>query len=308
MSLVGKRVVGSSGSIERRDFLRWSATGVVATALGVPLLTAGTAQASGLTQGLGVRAGRTLYSFTNGDSYVLFVDQVGAGLVTTTLFNTDFGSPHQAQIARLQDGKSVKDFGAAIGMGNVPAALGMLVGFYGGPNVVATGAVQTTYQNLEAGQYILLCFVADPGGPPHFVMGMFAGFEVVGPTAGLAAPRNVTATVQAADEKKYVIPAALRSHSVIRFENNASKDVHEFTIGQLLPGKTIDQVSTWAGNHQGPPPFMPKGGNGALNPGEAGWFKLSLPRGNYVAFCLVPDDTSGTPHAADGMVSAFTVI
>lgn len=306
MYAVSKLTVKRPGSIERRDFLRWGAAGVVVTALGVPVLAAGTAQASGFTQGLGGRAGHSLFVFTDGDSFVLPVDQVAAGLVTITLFNSDFGSDHQAQVARLRPGASVADFGAAIAARDAGRALGLLAGFGGGPNVVAPGAVQTTYQDLEAGHYVLLCFVPDPGnGIPHFAMGMFAGFDVVGPTPVPAAPRNVTATVTATEAKRFEIPAALRSHSVIRFENHSTDDPHEFTIGQLLRGKTTADVIAWAGSHQGPPPFLAKGGIGALNPGGAAWFKLSLPRGHYVAFCLVPD--RGVAHAADGMVSTFTV-
>ena len=243
-----------------------------------------------------------------GERYVLDSHRVTAGLVTTTLHNTDPTSPHQAQIAKLKPGASVAGFGAAIAAHNVPKAFAMLAGFYGGPNVVPPGGHQRTQENLSPGTYVLLCFVPDPmTGIPHFAMGMFAGFDVVGAVDEPDSPHGVSATVLAVDEKRFVIPATLDAGTTIRFQNRAKVDVHEFTIGKLLLNKTQDDVVTWVKTHQGPPPFTFVGGNGALSPGGTGWFKLDVPDGHYVAFCLVPDDLTGVPHAADGMVATFTV-
>lgn len=288
---------------QRSPLFRLLAAAAAAVLLSVTV-SAGTAVANESTEG----GHHTLRISSPGERYVLDGHQVSAGLVTTTLHNTDPTSPHQAQIAKLKPGASVADFGAAIAAHNVPKAFGMLAGFYGGPNVVPPGGQQRTQQNLTAGTYVLLCFVPDSmTGAPHFAMGMFAGFDVVGVVDEPDSPHGVSATVLAVDEKRFVIPATLDSGTTIRFQNHAKVDVHEFTIGKLLPGKTRTDVVTWVKTHQGPPPFTFVGGNGALNPGGTGWFKLDVPDGNYVAFCLVPDDLTGVPHAADGMVAAFTV-
>lgn len=165
---------------------------------------------------------------------------------------------------------------------------------------------QTTYENLQPGNYLVLCFVTDRATRmPHFAMGMYAPFQVV----GQAHQRSIRAgqTVYAVDDMQFRVPRELQPDSVVRIENNAATDVHEFTIGRLHPGKTAADVQAWAAAPNGPPPFDDAGGAGALSPGGREWFTLDLAPGRYVAFCMVPDDMTGIPHAASGMVRGFTV-
>jgi hypothetical protein len=79
-----------------------------------------------------------------------------------------------------------------------------------------------------------------------------------------------------------------------------------------IPGKTVADAKAWLAGlatpagPAGPPPFVSSGGYGGELPG-GGWLKLDAEPGNYVAFCLIPDDKTGFPHAAMGMVVGFTV-
>jgi hypothetical protein len=57
----------------------------------------------------------------------------------------------------------------------------------------------------------------------------------------------------------------------------------------------------------GPPPFTSAGGAAAIAPQHTEWVLLSLPPGNYVALCFVPDAKDGMPHFVHGMVHPFTV-
>jgi hypothetical protein len=91
-------------------------------------------------------------------------DQIEAGLVAVTLMN-DGHEPHQANVARFKDGKTISDFAAALKQS--PAAGLALVDFVGGPNTVAPGGIQRVVMRLEAGDYVLLCFVPSPDGVPH---------------------------------------------------------------------------------------------------------------------------------------------
>ena len=171
---------------------------------------------------------------------------------------------------------------------------------------MAPGQSQTTYQNLAPGNYLVVCSVTDPSTDmPHFAMGMYAPFTVVGPRR--LRQRPASQKVLAVDEMRFVVPSELETNSVVRFENHAAKDVHEFTIGRLHAGKTAADVQKWAAAPNGPPPFDDAGGAGALSPGGREWFTLHLAPGRYVAFCMVPDDQTGIPHAATGMVKGFTV-
>jgi hypothetical protein len=275
-------------------------------AVGLLVLTAGTAGATTAHHGSShERAAHTLDITTSGLSYRLSTTTVASGLVKTTLHDTG-KQPHQAQIGKFLPGKGVADFTALISNPNPAAILGVFERFTGGPNVVAPGHSQTTYQNLQPGHYLVLCFVTDPTTHmPHFAMGMYAPFQVVGPAkhGSLVASQKVYAV----DEMRFVIPRELRSHSVVQFENHAATDIHEFTIGRLHKGKTAADVKNWAAAPDGPPPFDDAGGAGALSPGGREWFTLDLAPGRYVAFCLVPDDKTGIPHAATGMEKEFTV-
>ena len=104
----------------------------------------------------------------------------------------------------------------------------------------------------------------------------------------------------------------LHRGGLYRFQDTDAQDVHEINLGKLLPGKTVADAKAWfaglatPGGPVGPPPFTYFGGFGAVLPGNGCWFRADLKPGAYVAFCLVPDDTTGIPHAATGMVVGFT--
>jgi hypothetical protein len=276
-------------------------------AIGLLVLTAGTAGATDHRDT--DRGGHALSITAYGFSYRLNTDEVRSGLVETTLRNRG-DQPHQAQIAQFRPGVGVADFQAVLKAGNPEAIIGLFAGFYGGPNVIAPGKAQTTYENLPPGHYLLLCFVPDPTTHmPHFAMGMYAPFTVTGPARSGSV--HAEQTVIAADPFRFVIPAKLHTDSVVRFRNASAMDVHELSLGTLHPGKTVADVVAWADPRTGggPPPYDDMGGAGAVNPGGGQeWFTLHLRPGGYIAFCLVPDDETGLPHAAMGMVQAFTVV
>jgi len=276
-------------------------------AVGLLLLTVGTAAAtSGHDHHHDGDSRHSIQIVAHDFSYRLSTDKVTAGLVRTSLHNRGT-QPHQAQIAKFKPGKGVADFKAVVKSGKLNAVIGLFSGFYGGPNAILPGRSQTTFENLPPGHYLMLCFVPDPKTHmPHFAMGMYAPFDAVGPArSGRIDARQ---TVAAVDLFRFNIPATLETHSVVRFENRSTMDVHEFSIGKLHPGKTPADLVAWAKREAGPPPYDEMGGAGALNPGGHEWFTLDLRPGRYVAFCLVPDEKTGLAHAAMGMVKAFTVV
>jgi hypothetical protein len=271
--------------------------------------TAGAAGATGHQRHESAHDTRTLDVTARDDYYDLSTTTVASGLVTANLHNEGQQS-HQAQIGRFKPGATIEQFDAAIKATQIPQALALIEGYHGGPNAVQADESQTTFQNLTPGQYLMLCFVPDAMEPhlPHFAMGMYAGFEVVGADPS-GTVRHESGAVYAVDEMRFDIPAPLETGTVVRFENHATKDVHEFTIARLHDGKSVSDVVNWAKTAQGPAPYDDLGGAGALDPQGQEWFTLDLPPGDYIALCLVPDDEPpNLPHAANGMVSAFTVV
>lgn len=94
-----------------------------------------------------------------------------------TIHVTNAGAqPHEVVVVKLDDGKSVKDFGAAFepGASGPPPgrAMGGLVGIETGASGFFTG-------RFEAGRYGLICFFPDAKtGAPHFTKGMVLDFTV----------------------------------------------------------------------------------------------------------------------------------
>jgi uncharacterized cupredoxin-like copper-binding protein len=232
-------------------------------------------------------------------------DQIEAGLVGITLEN-DGHEPHQANIGRLADGKTIDDFTAALKQGEGPA-LAML-DFVGGPNTVDPGASQRVVISLAEGNYLLLCFVPSPDGAPHIAKGMIKPVKVVA-RAGQGAQAEPLAAAEARlKDFMVMLPAEIKAGKQTWKVVNDGPEPHEMTLIKLAEGKTLDDIKAFMQKPDGPPPFADAGGIGALAAGKSGWLDANLTPGNYVALCFIPSPAhSGKAHFELGMVSPFTV-
>ena len=100
---------------------------------------------------------------------------ITAGMHTLHVKNVG-KQPHEVVVVKLDDGKSVKDFGAAFapGASGPPPgqAMGGLVGIEEGATGYFTG-------QFKPGRYGLICFFPDSAtGAPHFTKGMVLDFTV----------------------------------------------------------------------------------------------------------------------------------
>ncbi|MEZ0108271.1 hypothetical protein ABH920_002269 [Catenulispora sp. EB89] len=227
---------------------------------------------------------------------------------------------HQAQLFRLNDGVTFAQWQADIHGPNANAALFADGVPTGGANpVVPPHGRQDVWDVLRGGTYVVTCFVPGPGGVPHIFLGMYKSFDVQGTVPEWAAADDREAAqssfVIRGHDLTYTMPPYLVRGTVVRFEDTDAADDHEVNLGKLLPGKTVDDAKAWfvASSatppvNPGPPPFTFEGGHGAVAPGHGGWFKVQADPGRYIAFCLVPDDQTGLPHAAMGMVVGVTVL
>lgn len=104
-------------------------------------------------------------------------------------------------------------------------------------------------------------------------------------------------------------PDTLPAGKVTIEMENQGKQPHELVMGELLDGKTIDDVNALlAKGDPGKPPkwFKTTGGTGA-KPGGTGKLNADLTAGNYVFLCFVPDKESKKPHALLGMIKDVMV-
>lgn len=238
-----------------------------------------------------------------------------AGLVDIRFHNRG-RQDHQAQLFRLNDGVTEDKFKADLLSGN----LGLLFADSaptGGAAIVRPQDDQAVWDALQGGTYAVVCFVTGPDGIPHFAKGMLAFFQLDGTVspeelAKLRPHRGVVPQVITAHDLTYTMPKVLLRDRVYKFEDTDGEDIHEINLGRLMPGKTVADAKAYfirltQPGDPGPAPFWSEGGHGAVLPGGHGWFQVDDDPGRYVAYCLVPDDKTGLPHAAMGMVVGFDV-
>ena len=104
-------------------------------------------------------------------------------------------------------------------------------------------------------------------------------------------------------------PDSLPAGDVTMTMDNQGKQMHELVLGELLEGKTMDDVHRLL--MKGPPKNPPKwfrnvSGTGA-KPGETGTLEAELTPGTYAMLCFVPDKATKKPHVVLGMMKEVTV-
>jgi hypothetical protein len=228
--------------------------------------------------------------------------QIPAGVVNLRLINRG-KELHQAQLLRLEDGKTMADFAQAMKSNGPPPPW---VKFVGGGNAIAPGQEGETLAWLTPGQYAMVCFIPSADGTPHVMKGMAHPFEVTGNTPASASLPAATDTIRTNDYTFNPGHALTAGHHTIRVENDGPQP-HELVLIKLAPGKSVQDFGRWAESMKGPPPAMPMGGVTILDKGAAGVFTVDLAPGDYGLICFVPDAKDGKPHLAHGMLKQFRV-
>lgn len=229
-------------------------------------------------------------------------DSIPAGWTNFRLVN-DGTTLHHMQIARLDSGKTMADLGAAMKKPTDP--LPAWVVLVGGPNAPNPGAESNASLNLQAGNYVMLCFVDTPDHVPHVAKGMIRPLTVTASTAPGSEPA-ADATVDLSDYAFTVTGNLTAGHHVIKV-NNKGPQAHEVEVVKFAPGKTAKDLAIWGEKFEGPPPGDAIGGVAGLATNSGGTFSVDLVPGNYGFICFYPDAKDGKPHMAHGMVKEFKV-
>ena len=231
-------------------------------------------------------------------------DTLPAGVVTLRLVNQG-KELHQAQVVRLDDGKTLADFQQALKHEGPPPSW---VKFVGGPNGIAPGQEATAMTVLAPGNYLVVCLIPSPDGVPHVMKGMIRPFTVSGPAGTTAELPATDDTVRMADyafESSH--PLTSGRHTIL--VQNTAQQPHELVLLRLAPGKSIHDFGAWAttGGMKGQPPAMPVGGVAVIERGQSGSFTADLTPGNYGLICFVPDAKDGKLHLQHGMMQDIKV-
>ena len=228
---------------------------------------------------------------------------IPSGAVSLKLVNTG-KELHQAQIIRLDQGKTVADLEAAMKHEGPPPPW---LRFVGGPNGIAPGQEATSMASLAPGNYALICLIPSPDGVPHLMKGMIQPFEVSGGAAEAALP--VASDTLRLGEYTFESARPISAGRHTFLVTNAGQQPHELVLLRLAPGKTVKDFGAWAttGGMKGPPPALPLGGVAVIERGESGVFTADLTPGDYGLICFVPDSKDGKPHLMHGMMKQITV-
>jgi len=230
-------------------------------------------------------------------------NSVPAGLVTIDLVNHG-KEMHQAQIVKLEDGKTVADLAKALASQGPPPSW---IKFVGGPNGVAPGGEAHATSALAPGNYAFLCFIPSPDGKMHAAKGMVHPFRVTaGSSAAAADAPHGDVTMTLADYTFTLSQPLTAGRHTILVENSGPQP-HEVVLLKLAPGKKAEDFGKWAETMKGPPPAEPLGGVTLLDKGGRGSFTADLGSGDYGLICFVPDSKDGKPHFVHGMMKTIKV-
>lgn len=229
--------------------------------------------------------------------------RIAAGPTTFRMVNAG-KELHHVTVIRLTRGKTMADYVNAMKKPGPPPAWATDAG---GPNGAVPGQSAEATMTLEAGKYVLVCFIPSPGErAPHLMKGMVRELTVTPAKSAAMAPKadvDMRLTDYAFTLSK---PLAAGRH-VVRVVNDAAQS-HEFQLVRLAPGKTAMEVAHWVEDGmKGPPPGMPIGGVTAVAKGRAVLVPVELSAGSYGLICFLPDAKDGKPHFVHGMAQTFTV-
>lgn len=250
-------------------------------------------------------AAANTYTITAKEFAFTAPDTIPAGMITLKLVNggTEL---HHVQLLKLSDGKTFADFNAAMKAMKPGSPPPPWIHEVAGPNSPAPGGDQSITEKLDAGNYVLACFIPGADHVPHVMKGMVKSLTVIPSATPAEAAPKADITVKMTDYAWEITPAISAGKHVIKIENAATQ-AHEMFIAKLEPGKTPADLVKWVETMQGPPPAKPMGGISGMTIDAAVYLYVDLPPGQYGLFCFLNDSKDGKMHVEHGMVRQITV-
>jgi uncharacterized cupredoxin-like copper-binding protein len=210
-----------------------------------------------------------------------------AGLVALNFKNAG-DDAHEMSLAKLKPGVTLAQFNAALHKPDAEKAANALVenpdGEITGPQIVGPGLSETATVHLDAGHYVIVCFLPGKDGMPHAVMGMTGEVTVgSGPSAATAPKTDATVTLT---DSKITLPANFKSGGTFAVSNTGTK-AHDFSLARLKGASLMTFFQCVGGSFgKGTPidtcPGTLVGGITSIPAGQTAYLKISpLPAGSY---------------------------
>lgn len=209
------------------------------------------------------------------------------GLVSVNFKNAG-DDAHEMSLARLKPGVTLAQLNAALHKPDAEKAANSVIenpdADITGPQIVGPGLSETATVHLDAGHYVIVCFLPGKDGMPHAVMGM-TGEVTVGSGPSTATAPKTDATVTLTDSK-IDLPANFKSGGTFAVSNTGTKP-HDFGVARLKGASLMTFFQCVGGSFgKGTPidkcPGTLVGGITAIPAGQTAYLKIGpLPAGSY---------------------------
>lgn len=176
--------------------------------------------------------------------------------------------------------------------------------FTGGPGLISPGRSAITTVNLEAGNYVLECYVKMPNGMFHTAMGMLEEIEVTNENNGEKPPFE-DVLVEISSNEGITYKEEPREGTMNFSVHFVDQKPHEHFVGhdvhlvRLEENANIDELNAWM-NWSDPEAFKTPvpagivflGGTQEMPEGHTSYFTATLTPGEYAFIAEVPDPRS----------------
>jgi len=230
------------------------------------------------------------------------------GLVSMT-FDNQGSYTHEMALVKFKAGATLQQVTAALKTADPQQAAAAYLDDpereITGPQVIGAHLSETVTANLDAGHYLVICFLPAADGMTHAQMGMVGDFTVSGEDATPTEPETI-GTITLTDKGIDVAPA-LPSGGTFAVTNTGSKP-HDVSLAQLHGKPLADffqcvNASFSGANALGDCPGTLAGGVGTLQPGQTAYLTIHFAPGTYGYVSTAGD---GADFGA-GLQGTFTV-
>ncbi|HEX7354638.1 MAG TPA: hypothetical protein VF288_07370 [Mycobacteriales bacterium] len=210
-----------------------------------------------------------------------------AGLISMT-FSNHGKYAHEMGVSKLKPGATLAQVTAALAAPDGEEAATKLIddpdAEYPVPSIVGPGLSVTVVSHLDAGHYVVVCFLPGPDGMPHVAMGMIGEFTV-DPAPSTLQPPHADGTVVLTDAG-ITLPAGFASGGTFAVRNTGTSE-HDFSVARLKTAGTLEQYfGCVSGSFEKSTPVDScpgtlAGGVEGLDPGATAYVTMHLASGQY---------------------------
>lgn len=190
--------------------------------------------------------------------------------------------------------------------------------YLGGTNTDNPGGKVSFIIDLEPGDYHLAASYYEPYAESEAMSVVPFTVTESETTPAAAAELPATVNLEETDDLRYILtPETLESGPQIwKIENTGAEMAHHVVMMRVPDGAAAPEIitefnSTMAGTPPAGDSVFAQGiwvGYAALQSGgQTVWSEFDLEPATYAVICFIMDHETGRPHAADGMVTVFTV-